>query len=100
MVVERALADSHLGRNGIDADGANPALVKQAIGRFQNALLHGLFCGPRCHCRELRGLSHCKITRVPCARLMSRKEQDKSCGSSARTCQYCSRKTLTNSAVL
>ena len=44
MVVERALADADLGRDGVDADGADALQIEQAVGGLQNPLFHRLLC--------------------------------------------------------
>jgi hypothetical protein len=40
VIIERALADSDLGRDGVDADGADAVQIKQPVGGLQDPLLH------------------------------------------------------------
>ena len=43
VIVQRALADADFGGDGVDADSANAALIKQEVSGFENPLLHGRF---------------------------------------------------------
>ncbi|WP_244486044.1 hypothetical protein [Bradyrhizobium viridifuturi] len=43
MIVERALADADLGRDGVDADRTNALQVEQFVGGLEDPLFHGLF---------------------------------------------------------
>ncbi len=52
MVIERALADADLGRDGVDADGANALQIEQLVGGLQNPLFHRLWGRRGSHAAE------------------------------------------------
>jgi hypothetical protein len=49
MIVERALADADLGRNGVDTDRANPLQIEQPVRSLEDAFLHVRFGGQGSH---------------------------------------------------
>ena len=52
MVVQRALADADLGRDGIDPDRPNALQIEQPVGGFEDPLLHARFCKRGSHATD------------------------------------------------
>src|SRR5882757_10044865 len=65
MVVERALADADFGRDGVDANRANPLQIEQPVRGFEDAVLHGRLLHGRPWCGILGGRGRHANTRAP-----------------------------------